>query len=374
MTILFLPSWYPNRKRRYDGNFIENHAKAVSLYHQVIVLFVTSDPEIISRDVTISENKLLKEIIIYYPSHPLILVRAFRKWRAYLAGIRIVGSFDIIHTHVFSPISILGVILAKMKVPIVHTEHSSFFHLLPRWKRACFQFVAKLISYHTPVSKDLENTLVRYGVHSDQITIIANTIDTDLFQLKQNTTCHETQRFLHISAYEDPRKNLVGILNVFQKLDRQGLNFHLEIGGDGDYSWLQRTVSLYNISPAKISLHQKYSNKEIVESYQRADFFVLFSQFENFGMVLAESILCGTPVISTRVGGTVDIVEEPNGFLIERGNEKQLYDLISSLIQNTPFFNPTAVRSSISGRFSMETIGNQLSLIYKKLLKEHRSV
>src|SRR6187455_121346 len=42
--ILFLTRWYPNRVDKLDGNFIENHARAVSRYCDLAVLYVGSDP------------------------------------------------------------------------------------------------------------------------------------------------------------------------------------------------------------------------------------------------------------------------------------------------------------------------------------------
>ncbi|MCY7410085.1 MAG: hypothetical protein LH473_07415, partial [Chitinophagales bacterium] len=42
--VLFLPRWYPNRVDKLDGNFIENHARAVAMYCDLAVMYVGSDP------------------------------------------------------------------------------------------------------------------------------------------------------------------------------------------------------------------------------------------------------------------------------------------------------------------------------------------
>lgn len=39
LKILFLPAWYPSKKNPVAGIFIKEHAKAVSLYNEVIVLY-----------------------------------------------------------------------------------------------------------------------------------------------------------------------------------------------------------------------------------------------------------------------------------------------------------------------------------------------
>src|SRR5215217_4234723 len=39
--ILWLVSWYPNKNDRFDGDFIQRHARAAAVYHDVHVIFVT---------------------------------------------------------------------------------------------------------------------------------------------------------------------------------------------------------------------------------------------------------------------------------------------------------------------------------------------
>ena len=39
--ILWLVSWYPNRNDKFDGDFIQRHARAAAIYHDVHVIFVT---------------------------------------------------------------------------------------------------------------------------------------------------------------------------------------------------------------------------------------------------------------------------------------------------------------------------------------------
>ncbi|MEJ7675780.1 MAG: hypothetical protein WKF59_24510 [Chitinophagaceae bacterium] len=41
--VLWLVSWYPNKTDAFAGDFIERHAKAVSLNSKLIIIFVTKD-------------------------------------------------------------------------------------------------------------------------------------------------------------------------------------------------------------------------------------------------------------------------------------------------------------------------------------------
>jgi glycosyltransferase involved in cell wall biosynthesis len=54
----------------------------------------------------------------------------------------------------------------------------------------------------------------------------------------------------------------------------------------------------------------------LVSYYQQADVFVFPSKTDTFGLVMLESLACGTPVAAYPVTGPADIIEnQRNGFL-----------------------------------------------------------
>jgi len=70
-------------------------------------------------------------------------------------------------------------------------------------------------------------------------------------------------------------------------------------------------------------------------AYNAADLFVLPTRAEAFGLVLLESMACGTPVVSFRVGGVTDLVNPGvNGYLAEPENANDLRDGIVQLLEN----------------------------------------
>ena len=54
--VLFLASWYPSTVDSFDGDFIERHAKAISLLHKVFVVYVVKDPAIKNGKTTVSKE------------------------------------------------------------------------------------------------------------------------------------------------------------------------------------------------------------------------------------------------------------------------------------------------------------------------------
>ena len=60
---LWLTSWYPTILSPYDGDFIQRHAKAVSLQQKVVIVYVKKDDEgIITKKNKIVRTSLLRRI------------------------------------------------------------------------------------------------------------------------------------------------------------------------------------------------------------------------------------------------------------------------------------------------------------------------
>jgi len=77
---------------------------------------------------------------------------------------------------------------------------------------------------------------------------------------------------------------------------------------------------------------------------------LIFPQVEDFGLVAAEAVACGTPVIALRNGGALDIVEEGvNGVFFDRQEPEALTAAIAELDRRC--FPPRAV-SATAQRFS----------------------
>lgn len=73
---------------------------------------------------------------------------------------------------------------------------------------------------------------------------------------------------------------------------------------------------------------------ELAEAYASADMFVFASAHETFGLVLAEAIASGLPVVTTRVGGAEDVViPGENGYIFERDDIRGLVAFVRELAE-----------------------------------------
>lgn len=103
------------------------------------------------------------------------------------------------------------------------------------------------------------------------------------------------------------------LIRVAALLRDQGLDFIIEIYGVG--ALRQQLEDL--ISELKLQEYVKLMGfvKNPYPCIRQADVFCLTSESEGFGMVVAEALTVGTPVVSTRVNGVTDMLAKGGGIL-----------------------------------------------------------
>ena len=80
---------------------------------------------------------------------------------------------------------------------------------------------------------------------------------------------------------------------------------------------------------------------------------VIFPQVEDFGLVAAESVACGTPVIAYNFGGAREIVNAHSGILFPQQTKKFIIKAIREFIEKEADFKPEIV-SEQSKKFSKD--------------------
>lgn len=367
---MFLSSWYPNKKDALDGNFVQNHARAVASKIDVTVLFATSLKNISSTYwIEETKNQNLLEVRVYFQWSPWKIIRFIRTLFAYYIGLKKVAPFDLIHANVFFNAGILGVILGSWKQkPVVLSEHSSWYNTvekIPFWKRKMLQVFQKGIKICMPVSQSLGNKLVELGVEPFKMAPVPNVIDTNIFFIKPMLPNAKTT-FLHVSNFKEHHKNVNGLLKVIKDLDKAGLDFQFIFVGDGNIEALQEKSQNLEIDINKITFHTTKTGADLAYFYQLADAFVLFSRYENLPCVLLESLCCGTPIVATRVGGISEIIND-NGFLVESEDEKALFDAMNLFIDKKVTFSKPEIGQNAQKLYSVEAISSKFIELYQKI-------
>ena len=387
INVLFINSWYPNKVLPFNGNFVQQHAKAVSKYCNVFCLQTQSRNQNSSFIVSKNNNEGLKEITVYYKKiNSSSIVSTYRKkqrqHKAFLKGFEAIISerinIDILHLNVIYPAGMFATFLnRKYNIPIVITEHSTSYLSISSSSFSFLEkFIIKRISKKAeiicPVSKDLENSMKRLGLKGSY-RVVPNVINTNYFKFKESKNNNKIN-IVHISSLKEEHKNVKGIINVIGKLSKIRQDFILNIVTDGKIESIVQYAININLSDSFYSIEQNKSAEEIALILQRNHLFLLFSNFENLPCVIIEALACGLPVLSSDVGGINEMISKKNGVLVEQGNEKQLLYELERMINNLSFYDRESISASAIKRYSYESVGFQFFKIYKEVLNKRNNL
>ena len=106
---------------------------------------------------------------------------------------------------------------------------------------------------------------------------------------------------------------------------------------------------------------------------QMFDIFVLPSLYEATGIVLAEAMACGKPVVTTRVGGLPELIQQgEDGFLIPPGDSLRLAQKIAYVAKDRDLARRVGEKAAAKARnlFDMPKMINDYEGLYQSLLKK----
>ncbi|MBL7931427.1 MAG: glycosyltransferase [Bacteroidia bacterium] len=382
--ILFISSWYPNRNDPTHGIFNRHFAEAASLQHKVTVLHVTSDASLDKKFEIVEEDLAgIRTITVYYKKvktgFPVFsqFIKRKRLITAFDKGYEILkhgsGTPDLIQLNVAMPAG-LGVLhlTAKYNLPFVLNEgwtgymsaDGSYRGFFLKWFTRKIVSKAKVIM---PVSETLEDAMKQQGLKGNY-QIVPNVVNTNTFERVMEKRSDDVLRLIHISTLDQRQKNVLGIINAVQSVLETNIKIQLTLVGEGDdRTMLEEQVNQKGLQD-KVTFKGVVLKDEIVKEIQRHDALVMFSNYESFCVVIAETMACGKPVISSRCGGLTSLITEDLGYTVEPGDESSLSTVILKLHSNYQNFDPMKIRKFVTDNFTQEIVSGKLNKIYSSVL------
>ena len=225
LNVLFLCGWYPSKVSPTNGDFIQRHAEAVSLNHNVTVIHIITDKENKERIEFTNEtiNGIETHIAyIKYTTNPIKKICFYI--RTFKTLLQKTGSIDIVHLNQTFPFGVFSLYLKWFKkIPFIISEHYTGYLKNSNSKITFFQKqVSKCIvrksSFVCPVSNYLYKDLIDLGIKGNY-EIVPNIIDTELFiPVKKEDSF---LKLIHISSLKDEHKNIKGMLRVAKLLSKR---------------------------------------------------------------------------------------------------------------------------------------------------------
>lgn len=114
-----------------------------------------------------------------------------------------------------------------------------------------------------------------------------------------------------------------------------------------------------------ISIHRTQNQTELAEIYTAADVFANPTREEVFGLVNAEALACGTPVLTFRTGGSPEVIDDKSGFVVDCDDIDAMEREIVRICENKPYSKEACLERAKS--FDMNDKYEEYINLYEKI-------
>ena len=372
MNLLFLSNWYPNSRFIYQGIFIKKHAQAIKsagVNIKVVALVFGSSNKLLENKTKffVDENGIDTLLIEFnswfYKLFSFNLL--FMKLIVHFYVRKYMHDFkpNVIHSNVLFPSAVIGNEIAlKLKIPFVMTEHWSKvnYYLEHGFYRRKARMAIDNLSMIMPVSDYLANKLMPF-VSKNKIHVVPNAVDSSIFNYQEKYS-NDRLELVCVANWEFPKRPDILFHSIESYVVNCRADVFLNVIGNG---------SLIDIEKEKkwsfsIKYHGFLNSHECVEVFRSSAYLLHASDSETFSVVLAEAISCGLPVIASKVGGIVELINEDNGILVENKIDEWVRALEEIQMIH---FDRKSISDKMKNKVSLKVVGTEYLNIYKKVIE-----
>jgi len=270
----------------------------------------------------------------------------------------------------------------------VHGEHGWDVHDLDgrsRKEQVLRRLHAPLVERYVTVSRSLRDYLVeRVGIRPERITTICNGVDTDKFRPAERKPLE-----LLPASLQGEGLVVVGTVGRLQPVkDQQALlRAFAELVGEGGPGAASARLLMVGNGPLREALEKQAQalgiahlttfagdRTDVAQLLQCMHVFVLPSRAEGISNTVLEAMATGLPVLATRVGGNVELVQDNgNGALFEAGDVAALKRLLAGYLADPGMRRRHGERSRQLAveSFSLKAMVDGYRGAYERLMRGH---
>lgn len=241
---------------------------------------------------------------------------------------------DIFHCHGFIS-ALMGCALSMLTgKPFIVTEQST------GWSGGTLSWLRGIIYRKAAVcvgaSNATKDEFRKLGV--ERVLVIPNGVDVE--QFRECADCARKRdgmggfTVLGVGRLEKV-KGYRYLIEAFQKIKKEIPESRLMLIGDGsEKENLKREAEALRLEDS-VEFLGEIAHDALPHYYHRADVFIMPSLAEGFGITALEAMAAGLPVVVTKVGGLLDIVEnEKTGILVKSGNTEDIFHAVVRLYRD----------------------------------------
>ena len=349
MRVLVLSTVFPNALQPTFGVFVAERIRRVARHCDVSVVapvpWFPGNNLIRPQWAGVPAMEEAEGFRVYHPR--ILCAPRYAKWLdgalyaaslfPVLARLRRPFPFDLIDAHFAYPDGLAAALLgAVFRVPVVITLRGSLVRLRHHpLHRPQIRWALRRATRVLAVSESLKQVAEELGVPAGHIRVIPNGVDAGRFVPRERAEARRAlglpqDRTIIISVGGlNEGKGHHHVVALLPELARRHPDLlYVIVGGErpGDSSrpLIESLAARHDVSH-RVRLVGARPHDEVPLWLAAADLFCLATRSEGWANVLLESLACGTPVVSTRVGGNAEIVtHEGLGILVPAADDGAL--------------------------------------------------
>lgn len=232
------------------------------------------------------------------------------------------------------------------------------------------------------ISDYVQLQLVTSGLNAEKIDVRHLGVDHERFVprsdartiLRKEFGINPDEVIITTVSFLNPFKNPQTIIEACGRLAEQKLQFRLLVAGDGvlrkDLEALTCKLGIKD----RVKWLGHFADPRWL--LQGSDIFALASVGEAFGLVLPEAMACGLPVVATRSGGIVEIVEDQmTGLLVAPLDSEAFARALRQLIENDELRKTLGAQGlkRVADKFTVDRVVTNTLKIYESIKSGERS-
>lgn len=224
-------------------------------------------------------------------------------------------------------------------------------------------------------SRAAAQRLLELGVAPRKLVVIPNALPPGCFDSAKPALPMNGKKLRVglVARMNEKVKNHPALLRAAAVLLREFPDTEFVLAGDGPLRpELEKLAADLGIGRNVLFLGERGDIPSVLASL---DISVLTSTSESLPNAILEAMAAGLPVVSTRVGGSSELVREgETGFLVEPGNDRQLVEALRTLMTNQPLRRQFGAlgRQVAQAQFGVASIQKQYEELYAGALLEKR--
>lgn len=374
MKILHITAWYPSVDDPGGTPFVRRHVLALQPHADQRVWHISA---LMARSWRLDRRTL-------FADRSLRMFGPFPAWRI-LEGVATIlvlfawftrdRSFrpDAVNFAIAHPNCVhLKILKFFIRKPFIITEHYSAYHYKFNNPPKGLDRIRQIFHHNIPViavSNALIGDIERFsGTAIEKAYVIPNVCDVAMFHHRAEYVPRKGS-FFAIAYWRRPKRPDL-LIEALAILVKRGRDVELRLAGTGEQlatlrpriqelGILDRIVLLGNLTPEKVA-----------DEMGRSHLFLHASDYETYGVVCAEALCCGTPVIASHVGGIPEYLDHLRGRTVHEPSPERWADAIEAYWETALNLDRAQLSQRSMAINSPDVVGASYARILKNVIAQ----